>query len=631
MSMAVSASLPSVARPDRPQLPERVDAAIRSEQDRSEILIGWIQLAVITTFAVLYFISPKTAGAAGYITVAAIAVYVVLTVLRLIISHLISMPAWMLVLSVVVDMTLLFGLIWSFHLQYDQPPSFYLKAPTLLYVFIFIALRALRFDARFVILAGCLAALGWLVMAGYAIRQTGMEMITRDYVYYMTSNSILIGAEFDKIASILVVTAIIATAVIRSRRLLERTVAESFAVQDLSRFFAPEIARRIVAQGEDIVAGAGEARDAAVLYVDVRNFTRLAQKLPPDAVMQILAEFQARLVPVIRRHGGVVDKFLGDGIMATFGAASPSETFAADALGAMDELMAEARRWSIGAQEGGGVPLQVNGGVASGRNRSPEDRSGAVGLQQGGAQRALGHDRRFGQRQPHLAPMPDPGGDDLAHHVGVGDGATGVLPAADLDDDLGNQGDDPDRRLLAHFASWCGGDVDPHFAIPAGQRNGNDRGRIARTLPRHGGKHRIAVRAEHLVAAVNHRLRRVDLAVAAARGVIALALGAVRRAQRVAPSEVVPVVDVERQGDDALPLTEFGQQGIGRRRGRAALTGKQLNHDRPPLRLRAGRAQHGCGCGAGAEQREGSARQQERNAHETGYTLKPRRGRITKE
>jgi adenylate cyclase len=365
--MVASAGFAGEARSERPQLPERVEAAIRSEQDRSEVLMSWILLAVISTFAVLYFIAPKPAGAAGYITVAAIGVYFVLTVLRVIMAYSFSMPAWMLALSVVFDMTLLFALIWSFHVQYDQPPSFYLKAPTLLYVFIFIALRTLRFEARFVIMAGGLAAAGWLFMAGYAVYATGPEMITRDYVYYMTSNGILIGAEFDKIASILVVTAILATAVTRSRRLLERTVAEGFAVQDLSRFFAPEIARRIVAQGQDIVAGAGEARDAAILNIDVRNFTMLAQKLPPDAVMQILAEFQACLVPIIRRHGGIVDKFLGDGIMATFGAAAPSDTYAADALRAMDELMEEARRWSIGAQEGGGVPLQVNGGVAAGR------------------------------------------------------------------------------------------------------------------------------------------------------------------------------------------------------------------------------------------------------------------------
>jgi adenylate cyclase len=365
--MVASAGFVGEARSEQPQLPERVEAAIRSEQDRSEILIGWIQLAVITTFAVLYFIAPKPAGAAGYITVAAIGVYFALTVGRLVMSYNFSMPGWMLALSVVFDMTLLFALIWSFHVQYDQAPSFYLKAPTLLYVFIFVALRTLRFEAGFVLMAGGLAAASWLFMAGYAVYATGPEMITRDYVYYMTSNSILIGAEFDKIASIIVVTAILATAVTRSRRLLERTVAESFAVQDLSRFFAPEIARRIVAQGQDIVAGAGEARDAAILNIDVRNFTLLAQKVPPDAVMQILAEFQACLVPIIRRHGGIVDKFLGDGIMATFGATAPTATYAADALSAMDELMAEARRWSIGVEEGGGVPLRVNGGVAAGR------------------------------------------------------------------------------------------------------------------------------------------------------------------------------------------------------------------------------------------------------------------------
>jgi adenylate cyclase len=180
--MVASAGFANVAGSERPQLPERVEAAIRTEQDRSEILIGWIQLAVITTFAVLYFIAPKPAGAAGYITAAAIAIYFVLTVARLVMSYSLSMPGWMLALSVVFDMALLFALIWSFHVQYDQPPSFYLKAPTLLYVFIFIALRALRFEARFVLLAGGVAAAGWLYMAGYAIFATGPEMITRDYV-----------------------------------------------------------------------------------------------------------------------------------------------------------------------------------------------------------------------------------------------------------------------------------------------------------------------------------------------------------------------------------------------------------------------------------------------------------------
>ena len=360
------AGLSTGVRSNEPKLPERIEQTIRAEQDRSEILIGWIQLAVILTFALLYFISPKPPGSEVHITAWAIGIYLTLTIVRLIISYRFSMPAWMLALSVLFDMMLLFGLIWSFHVQYDQPASFYLKAPTLLYVFIFIGLRALRFDARYVLLAGGVAAVGWLILVLYALRGPGMEMITRDYVHYLTSNSILIGAEFDKIVSILVVTAVIATAVIRSRRLLERTVAEGFAVRDLSRFFAPEIAERIVAEGQGIMAGAGEACDAAILNVDVRNFTRLAHELPARAVMRILAQYQSCMVPIIQRHGGVVDKFLGDGIMATFGAAAPSATYAADALRAMDELMAEAKRWSIGVQASG-APLRVNGAVAAGR------------------------------------------------------------------------------------------------------------------------------------------------------------------------------------------------------------------------------------------------------------------------
>ena len=78
---------------------------------------------------------------------------------------------------------LLFGLIWSFHLQYGQPPSFYLKVPTLLYVFIFIALRALRFEAKYVVFAGLAAALGWLAMVLYVVyAEPGNSMVTRNWL-----------------------------------------------------------------------------------------------------------------------------------------------------------------------------------------------------------------------------------------------------------------------------------------------------------------------------------------------------------------------------------------------------------------------------------------------------------------
>jgi len=352
------------------ELPERVREAIQSQGDATERLIGWIQLAVVLTFATLYAISPKTFPAEQAFEPVpwVIGTYALFTLLRLALAYRISLPGWFLILSIVFDMALLFGLIWTFHIQYQQPASFYLKAPTLLYVFIFIALRALRFEARFVIAAGLAAAVGWLLMVLYVIKiDPSDNMITRDYVAYMTSNSILLGAEFDKIVSILMVAAILGVALTRGRALLVRSVAEGAAARELSRFFAPEVAERIRGAAQEVAVGSGELREAAILNLDLRGFTRFAKTQSPDEVMGLLAEYQHNMVQAIQDHGGSIDKFLGDGIMATFGVSEHSESYAADSLRALDRAVALGAEWTAAKRAAGILCPAVNGAVASGR------------------------------------------------------------------------------------------------------------------------------------------------------------------------------------------------------------------------------------------------------------------------
>ena len=333
-----------------PPLPARVSAAIRLQERSSEILIGWAQLVIVVIFASLYALAPKAADSDRLMfepVPYALAAYFLFIVVRLALAYRRMMPNWLVYLSMAVDMALLMGLIWSFHIQYGQPPAFYLKAPTLLYVFIFIALRALRYDARYVVTAGLLGAAGWLGLLAYALWQDPEgATLTRDFTAYMTGNMVLIGAEFDKVISILLVTAILAMALTRARALLVAAVRESTAADDLKRFFAPEVASAITSADVAVEAGEGEARVAAILMVDIRDFTRFAATIPPNDVIRLLTDYQQFMVTAIQENGGIIDKFLGDGIMASFGAARPSLTPDADALRAIEAVLSAAEHWN---------------------------------------------------------------------------------------------------------------------------------------------------------------------------------------------------------------------------------------------------------------------------------------------
>ncbi|CAN0343163.1 unnamed protein product [Phaeothamnion confervicola] len=257
--------------------------------------------------------------------------------------------------------------IWSFHLQCQQPPSIYLKAPTLLYVFIIISLRALRFDPLQVILAGLTAAAGWLVLLVYAIWGQPMStMITRSYAEYATSTKLLVGAEIDKIVSILVVTAVLSLALARARRMLNRSVADAAASADLTRFFAPDIAASIVGSAERLEPGTGVTRDAAVMFIDLRGFTSLTSMIPPTTLVMLLGEYHATVLPVVRRHNGSVITYLGDGIMITFGATTANADCAADALRAAEDLIEALDRWAEQRIDKGLPPLRAGIGVTYG-------------------------------------------------------------------------------------------------------------------------------------------------------------------------------------------------------------------------------------------------------------------------
>jgi adenylate cyclase len=122
-------------------------------------------------------------------------------------------------------------------------------------------------------------------------------------------------------------------------------------------FVDPALTERILTEGTDL---RGEELEASVLFLDVRGFTEFAERADPQEVVACLNELYEAVVPVIRRHGGHANKFVGDGLLAVFGAPVRQADHAARAVAAARDIDRLVR-------EGIGGRLRVGLGVNSGR------------------------------------------------------------------------------------------------------------------------------------------------------------------------------------------------------------------------------------------------------------------------
>ena len=167
----------------------------------------------------------------------------------------------------------------------------------------------------------------------------------------------------------LLVAGIASFAVARSRRLVLESVRAERARENLARYFSPDVAAELASKDHDL--GAARRQHAAVLFADIVGFTRLSESLGPEGTIALLREWHGRLGDIVFRNGGTLDKYIGDGLMATFGTPHPRADDATRALEAALEMAAAARR-SGAAPEGAPVAGSPGGpGGPPGSSPSP--------------------------------------------------------------------------------------------------------------------------------------------------------------------------------------------------------------------------------------------------------------------
>jgi adenylate cyclase len=125
-----------------------------------------------------------------------------------------------------------------------------------------------------------------------------------------------------------------------ARRTVREAVSHQRTADQMSRYFSPDVARTIRDGGDTLLAQGPREQEVVVLFSDLVDYTRTCAGLTPAQALAMLSEYQERMVAEIFEAGGTLDKFIGDGIMATFGTPEPVPDAADRAVRAAQGMIA---------------------------------------------------------------------------------------------------------------------------------------------------------------------------------------------------------------------------------------------------------------------------------------------------
>jgi adenylate cyclase len=154
----------------------------------------------------------------------------------------------------------------------------------------------------------------------------------------------------------------IAAVAIENSQYAQRIQRELLTRSNFERFFTPQLAKRIAESQETIRLG-GDKRTIAVLFSDIRGFTALSETMRPDDMASLLTEYFTQMVECVFRHDGTLDKFVGDSVMAQWGAPIGSDDDADKAMAAAIEMIRELDKLNAQWRVTGRPELQIGIGL----------------------------------------------------------------------------------------------------------------------------------------------------------------------------------------------------------------------------------------------------------------------------
>lgn len=225
----------------------------------------------------------------------------------------------------------------------------YLTGPPSYLYFFMIILTGLLFDPAISIIAGLVAGFEYFLVFLLG-RESLVKISCPDQLMYQDMTSL----QMYGFKAVLMVFAGLLMAVLSrsTMQLVSRILEQEHARERIDRLFGQFVSAgvkdRIIAENHDLK---GEKRQLVVLFSDIRSYSTISEKNSPEKMVEQLNRYFDRMIEVIDRHGGVIDKFIGDAIMATFGGVlpveNPCEAAVKAAIGMQRELLALNREFAM--------------------------------------------------------------------------------------------------------------------------------------------------------------------------------------------------------------------------------------------------------------------------------------------
>ena len=169
----------------------------------------------------------------------------------------------------------------------------------------------------------------------------------------------------------------IAAVAVENSQLSDQLAREAVVLANFQRYFAPNLVEQIASQ-EGMVQLGGTKRPVVVFFSDIRGFTPMSEKMSPDDIASLLNEYFTEMVGIVFEHGGTLDKFMGDAVMALWGAPVASDDAADHAMQAAIDMMGVLRelneKWSSEGKPHVEIGIGINFGEVFAGNIGSEQR-----------------------------------------------------------------------------------------------------------------------------------------------------------------------------------------------------------------------------------------------------------------